>query len=67
MTGPLFAGLGFSCKQRPCIIMAIDSMRFVTIPIPGFKTPKQIMENAKAMEFGSLTREQMIEIDQLFN
>ncbi|MBE5978229.1 MAG: aldo/keto reductase [Paenibacillaceae bacterium] len=38
-----------------------------TIPIPGFKTPKQIMENAKAMELGALTREQMIEIDQLLN
>jgi len=38
-----------------------------TIPIPGFKTPKQIMENAKAMEFGALTREQMEEIDQLLN
>ncbi len=38
-----------------------------TIPIPGFKTPKQIMENVKAMEFGALTQEQMIEIDQLLN
>ncbi len=30
-----------------------------TIPIPGFKTVKQVEENAKAMEFGPLTAEQM--------
>lgn len=41
--------------------------RRATIPIPGFKTTKQIMENAKSIEFGVLTREQMIEIDQLLN
>ncbi|MDF2886010.1 MAG: aldo/keto reductase [Lacrimispora sp.] len=39
----------------------------VTIPIPGFKTPQQISENAGAMELGALTREQMEEIDQLLN
>ncbi len=38
-----------------------------TIPIPGFKTEKQADENAKAMEFGPLTGEQMIEIDKLLN
>lgn len=38
-----------------------------TIPIPGFKTVKQVEENAKAMEFGPLTKEQMIEIDKLVN
>lgn len=37
----------------------------VTIPIPGFKTPQQIMENARAMELGKLTPEQMQEINQL--
>lgn len=36
-----------------------------TIPIPGFKTEKQVEENAKAMEFGPLTEEQMNEIDSL--
>ena len=36
-----------------------------TIPIPGFKTVTQIQENAKAMEFGPLTAEQMKEIDRL--
>jgi aryl-alcohol dehydrogenase-like predicted oxidoreductase len=36
-----------------------------TIPIPGFKTVKQVEENAKAMEFGPLTAEQMNEIDNL--
>ena len=36
-----------------------------TIPIPGFKTVAQVEENAKAMQFGPLTSEQMQEIDTL--
>lgn len=36
-----------------------------TIPIPGFKTVAQVKENAKAMEFGPLTPEQMQEIDKV--
>ena len=36
-----------------------------TIPIPGFKTIKQVEENAKAMEFGPLSQDQMNEIDQI--
>jgi aryl-alcohol dehydrogenase-like predicted oxidoreductase len=36
-----------------------------TIPIPGFKTVAQVQENARAMEFGPLTAEQMKEIDTL--
>ncbi len=36
-----------------------------TIPIPGFKTVAQIEENARAMEFGPLTNEQMKEIGSL--
>ncbi len=36
-----------------------------TIPIPGFKTVAQVEENAKALELGPLTTEQMKEIDQL--
>ena len=36
-----------------------------TIPIPGFKTVKQVEENAGAMQFGPLTSEQMLEIDKL--
>jgi aryl-alcohol dehydrogenase-like predicted oxidoreductase len=36
-----------------------------TIPIPGIKTVAQVEENAKAMELGSLTAEQMKEIDTL--
>jgi len=38
-----------------------------TIPIPGFKTVKQVEENAGAMEFGPLTKEQMIIIDKLID
>ena len=34
-----------------------------TIPIPGFKTVKQVEENAGALHFGPLTKKQMKEID----
>ena len=34
-----------------------------TIPIPGFKTVKQVEENCAALEYGPLTSEQMAEID----
>jgi aryl-alcohol dehydrogenase-like predicted oxidoreductase len=33
-----------------------------TVPIPGFKTVAQVIENAKAMEFGPLTQEQVQEV-----
>jgi len=36
-----------------------------TIPIPGFKTVRQVEENAGAMSFGPLTTEQVDEIDAL--
>lgn len=36
-----------------------------TIPIPGFKTVGQVMENANAMRFGPLTEVQMNEIDRI--
>jgi aryl-alcohol dehydrogenase-like predicted oxidoreductase len=36
-----------------------------TIPIPGFKTVTQVEENARAMEFGPLTLDQMKEIDKV--
>ncbi len=36
-----------------------------TIPIPGFKTVKQVEENCRAVEFGPLTPAQMKEIDGL--
>lgn len=35
------------------------------IPIPGFKSVKQAEENAKAMEFGPLTEDQMRQIEAL--
>lgn len=38
-----------------------------TLPIPGFKTVKQVEQNAQAMEFGPLTTDQVHEIDQLLN
>jgi aryl-alcohol dehydrogenase-like predicted oxidoreductase len=36
-----------------------------TIPIPGFKTVQQAQENARAMQFGRLLPEQMMEIEML--
>ncbi len=36
-----------------------------TLPIPGFRTVEQVRENAGAMKFGPLTREQMGEVDRL--
>ncbi|HEU0297163.1 MAG TPA: aldo/keto reductase [Anaerolineales bacterium] len=36
-----------------------------TIPIPGFKTVAQVEENARAMQLGPLTSEQMKEIDKV--
>jgi len=37
----------------------------VTIPIPGFKTVKQVTENAKTMEFGPLKKSHMDEIAKI--
>jgi len=36
-----------------------------TIPIPGFKTVKQVEENCGALEFGPLTSQQMSEIETI--
>jgi aryl-alcohol dehydrogenase-like predicted oxidoreductase len=38
-----------------------------TIPIPGFKTVKQVEENAGALQFGPLTESQMAEIDSILH
>lgn len=37
------------------------------IPIPGFKTPEQVIENTEAMSFGPLSPPQMEEIDRLLD
>lgn len=39
----------------------------VTIPIPGFKGIQQAEENARAMDFGPLTADQMTEIERLLH
>ena len=36
-----------------------------TIPIPGFRTVKQVEENAAAMERGALSRDQMAQIEKI--
>lgn len=36
-----------------------------TVPIPGFRNAKQAEENARAIEFGPLTADQMNEIDRI--
>ena len=38
-----------------------------TLPIPGFRTVQQVQENAGAIQFGPLTREQMNEIAKLLD
>lgn len=38
-----------------------------TIPIPGFRTVKQVEENAEAMQFGPLTPAQMSQIEGILN
>ena len=35
------------------------------IPIPGFKSVKQVEETSKALQFGALTKKQMSEIDKI--
>ncbi len=37
------------------------------VPIPGFKTVAQVTENAKAMEFGPLSDETVVQIEQILN
>ncbi len=36
-----------------------------TIPIPGFRTVQHIEENARAMDFGPLSRDQLADIDRV--
>jgi aryl-alcohol dehydrogenase-like predicted oxidoreductase len=36
-----------------------------TLPIPGFKTMRQVEENAAAMQFGPLSEAQMRQINEL--
>jgi aryl-alcohol dehydrogenase-like predicted oxidoreductase len=36
-----------------------------TIPLPGFRTVAQVQENARAMEFGPLSPDQMAEVDRI--
>jgi len=38
-----------------------------TVPIPGFRTVRQVEENCAAMQFGPLSAEQMREIDMLLS
>ncbi len=38
-----------------------------TIPIPGFKTVKQVEENAGALQYGPLSKDQLEEIETILN
>jgi aryl-alcohol dehydrogenase-like predicted oxidoreductase len=38
-----------------------------TIPIPGFRTVKQVEENAKALDFGPLSQDQFTEIEKILD
>lgn len=37
----------------------------LSIPIPGFRTVAQVEENARALEFGPLTADQVLQIDAI--
>lgn len=37
----------------------------LTVPIPGFKTVAQVEENCKAMEFGPLSQDMFLEIEEI--
>lgn len=38
-----------------------------TIPIPGFRTVRQVEENVKALDFGPITEEQFLEIEKILD
>lgn len=64
--GKFFAEAGESRTQAQIALAWIWTRSDRTIPIPGFKTLAQVKENIQAMEFGLLSKEQMIEIDKIF-
>ena len=59
----ILAGDGRTLAQGALAWLWARSER--TIPIPGFRTVKQVEENVKALEIGALDPKQMQEIERL--
>ena len=64
--GEFFAEAGDVRTQAQIALAWIWTRNNRTIPIPGFKTVAQVKENIQAMEFGLLSKEQMMKIDGIF-
>lgn len=62
----LFADAGDTRTLSQIALAWIWTRSELTIPIPGFKTLAQVKENIQAMEFDSLTDEQMKKIDEIY-
>lgn len=64
--GKFFAEAGDARTLAQIALAWIWTRSGRTIPIPGFKTVAQVQENIQAMEFGLLSKEQMLKIDEIF-
>jgi aryl-alcohol dehydrogenase-like predicted oxidoreductase len=64
--GKFFAEAGDVRTQAQIALAWIWTRNNRTIPIPGFKTVALVKENIQAMEFGLLSKEQMMKIDGIF-
>ncbi|NOT05101.1 MAG: aldo/keto reductase [Anaerolineales bacterium] len=62
----MFADAGDVRTQAQIALAWIWTRSDRAIPIPGFKTVAQVKENIQAMEFGLLSKEQMIKIDEIY-
>lgn len=62
----IFADAGDVRTQAQIALAWIWTRSDRTIPIPGFKTVAQVKENIQAMEFGLLSKEQMMKIDEIY-
>lgn len=61
----LFANDGRSLAQVALCYLLAKHERVV--PIPGFKTVKQVEDNAKAMELGPLSNKHVKQVDEIFS
>jgi aryl-alcohol dehydrogenase-like predicted oxidoreductase len=66
MVRKMFADAGDPRTMAQIALAWIWTRSERTVPIPGFKTLAQVKENIQAMEFGLLGKEQMRQIDEIF-
>ncbi len=62
----MFAEAGDSRTLAQIALAWILTRSERTIPIPGFKTIAQVKENIQTLELGLLSKEQMLEIDKIY-